>query len=144
MSEIKYKGKRVDTGEWVYGFPVIHNNGTNYTKICEIFTGISGYGFNEGLNFERFEVYPDTFCQFTELHDKNGGEIYKSDIVHVDKDGHVWSIEYDSDEAKFIAYNQINSERDIEIDCATMNLKVVIYEGYEFDLEVIGNVKDNI
>lgn len=72
MREIKFRGKRLDNGEWVYGdlhirtpFPHIHSE----------------------IDYGKVDIDPHTVGQFTGLHDKNGKEIYEGDIVRYDMGG---------------------------------------------------------
>ena len=77
--EIKFRGKRVDNGEWVEGYYY-------YDK----FLKIHWIGFDN----EWCEVIPETVSQFTGLKDKNGKEICEGDICIVGK--HIEVVEYSS------------------------------------------------
>ena len=70
MRTIKFKGKRIDNGEWIYGSYVPHYN---------FFGTIKDEMVDENGNL--FEVAPSTVGQYTGLKDKNGKEIYEDDIL---------------------------------------------------------------
>lgn len=66
MREIKFRGKRLDNGEWVYG-DLIHS-GTDTIAILEL----------DALSLELVtDVVPESVGQFTGLHDRIGDEIYE-------------------------------------------------------------------
>ena len=75
---IKFRGKRIDNGQWVYGDLVQY---AHDILILPINTG-----------WTHHKVIPETVGQFTGLLDKNGREIYEGDIFKEDNSGIVRSV----------------------------------------------------
>lgn len=84
MREILFRGKRRDTGEWVYGS-------------LQIFKGYSIFDRDYYKNF--FTVIGNTVGQFTGLLDKSGMKVFEGDIVNarnsLHKDRIIYKVVYD-------------------------------------------------
>lgn len=78
MTEILFRGKRTDNGEWVYGYYVCIGKEHHY--IC-----VGKLDITKGYpQFAKFEVIPETVGQYTGLTDKDGTKIFTGDIVKND------------------------------------------------------------
>ena len=78
MRTIKFKGKSLDSGEWIEGY---------YYKECD-----NTYIIEDRQNYsmlnrnEAVLIDPAIVFQFTGFLDKNGKEIYEGDVIHIGPD----------------------------------------------------------
>ena len=76
------KAKRVDTGEWVYGYYVCvpHKYGHEMAHLI-IEEGCEYDGSGEFWYMDVYEVDPNTVCRCTGVLDKDGKMLFEHDIV---------------------------------------------------------------
>lgn len=125
MREIKFRGKRVDNGEWVYGCYFYEELTENHYIIENIDNPYTNRFFHE--------VYPETIGQFTGLKDKNGVEIYEGDILDCgDRIVKVeWNKKFGTWDSIFISYT--------DQELISSGVEVV---DWKYVSEVIGNIHE--
>ena len=118
--EIKFRGKCLDNGEWVYG------------DLLHLLDGV--YISNDNRN-NMAQIDPDTVGMNTGLKDKNGKDIYDGDILAHNGE----SLGYVVDGVRGYCFDVIYFSPEYE---ESWSLYGVVVKDFNGDVEIIGNVYD--
>lgn len=133
MRKIKFRGKEINAGEWVFGF---------YTRGSFIDPNTGKETIRHIIdNGMLHDVEPETVGQFTGLTDKDGREIYEGDVLKSRSIIHV--VEYNEDEGAFVGRFNFHSH------VPNVPMRQTGFTGLtqwcinKFKKEVVGNIHDN-
>ena len=130
MRKILFKGKRVDTGEWVEGFPFPSILGEELNRMT-VFEQYQG-----GTVVNTYKIVSSTLCQYIGLKDRKGVKIFEGDIIKHYTDCQI--NEYSIDTGKIFWHNPtqryLRTSSTVQSDCRELSASC--------EYEVIGNIHD--
>lgn len=122
MREILFRGKRLGTGEWIYGSLLQEQiNGAT----CECIIVDLGYAR------DRRQIVVNTCGQYTGLQDKRGAKIFEGDIIRLDFDTRSTTEIVEFRNGRFVTVDPLKPFRDEALVVFVKNATV------------IGNIHDN-
>ena len=160
--EMSFRGKRVDTKEWVEGPGINTQFDVNGKEHVYIGVTITSSMYPLMSSIEWFEVIPETVGQFTNMVDKNSRKIFEDDIVRAQErydrpysknrksKRHIGVVKYRIARGSRF-YNKETKEFNRHSDYAA-EYRVIVKDygkyvhgswGDFYDCEVIGNIHDN-
>lgn len=122
MRKIKFRGKRLDDGEWITGA---------YLKTVFKDKEDSHQIYPPLYNVSPREVYPETIGQFTGVQDSKGTDVYEGDKFNIS--GIVYYVQYIADQCKYVLTTGFGYDTR---NCFDLTCDSIFYE------TVIGNIHE--
>lgn len=155
MREILFRGKRVDNGEWVYGYyvlkklPYFKDKGVNVEHLIYDNMEIEDNDYKQFVDTMQisYVVYPNTISQYTGLTDKYDKKIFEGDIINITPDitNRLMDVRWNEETLSWELTDVGTPASEVNhifntIDLAELKLKTCYGERISF---IVGNIYDN-
>lgn len=120
MRDIRFRGKNINTGEWVYGYFKKNRHGDCYIE-------------DDGL---AVEVDPDTVGQMVCILDE-GDELYEGDFINDFDDNFIMRVEWDEEGMRYVATEIYLTDEGFAADGDSYPLGEIV------EMPPVGNIWDN-
>ena len=142
MREIKFRGKRIDNGKWVYG-DLCQDKNIDMVSILKKSDKPYALGDSKKADtcfyFKLIQVDPETVGQFTTLKDDNGVDIFKGDLVKFNDRTIVYEVIWDPYRVAWWLKDVKADKRERDHDTDSQQLLNNSWQ----QRVVIGNIYDN-
>jgi len=109
MREVLFRGKRLDTGGWVYGYYCKHikrqvcpvGDELKPEDIAHLIINDGFADWNMPRSLQAYDVDPETVGQYTGMTDETKSKIFEGDLYRSDS-GYIFEVVYLESEACFV------------------------------------------
>lgn len=128
MRTIKFRGKSLFSNQWSYGYPARIDG--NWHMITDDDFEEDGHHLHQISDMPTW-VDKDTICQFTDICDVNGKEIYEGDILRSTATNNKFSVRWVNGQVILVDNDGLFIDNNFVSFCKHAEIVGNIYDNYE-------------